>query len=167
MNKLIILPMAILLFCDGVSNNDFGNYKFELNAYKYPPYEIGESSIIDTLSKGDSMILAIKYVKDEELYESKENAQSNDPVTPGFADGSLFITCDNNIIINFDTITPGENLYSKDCKSKITSENYQNVAGKIYFNGKCKFKSGNNIFTMSGEDNFGKYHKSDCTVFIR
>jgi len=165
--KLSISSTILILLCEGSDTNDFGNYSFELQAFKYPPYDLNVSNRIDTLNEDDSMILSIIYVKDESLHKNKAIAKTTtDPVTPGFPDGSLSIICDNNIEINSDTIVAGENLYSRENKTRIASQNFQNF-GDIYFSGKCRFKSGKNTFTMVGTDNFGKHHKSDCIVFVR
>lgn len=169
--KISALIFCLLFFqlCNETnSERCCDEYSFKLKTFKYPPYNSIFEGKIDTLFGGDSMILSVEIVRESNLQKVANSTGINkNPVSPNIIDDQTSIICSNMIVVESDTISAGTNLYPHIVRDRVSSVEYKNYAGAIYFSGKCKFIDGDNIFKLQTVDNFEKTHYDACTIFVK
>jgi hypothetical protein len=171
-NRYLCFAIAalLLLCCDHNSGMPqftfkFGFYSFSLIPLIHPYANIPKT---DTISNGDSIVLAFFSVKVDSSNSSSGNAgYPNLPA--GIPDSNVIVTCDNNIIVAQDTIKVGDNLFLDSNKKTLYPAGYQeySIQQLILIGKQVIFVRGANLFYLEGVDNYGILRKDTCSLFVR
>ncbi len=147
---------------------EFGFYSFLEIPLIHPLHPYASIPKIDTISNGDSVVLAFFSVKDDSLSSSSVNAGY--PNLPArIPDSNVIVACDNNIVVAQDTIKVGDNLFLDSNKKLLYPAGYQeySIQQLILIGKQTVFVRGVNMFYLEGVDDYGILRKDTCSLFVR
>ena len=166
---LLLFYLTFVIGCNEQKTPNPSDYAFEIRVYDFPPHSGNQKAIVDTLTNGDSIIVAIdiKWLKSFFKQPTTTNAPTNDPVPVIISENSINIRSSCDIRVGTDTIKAGANLYAFANRQIISVPSYLQYTGAVYLRKEAEYPLGECRFYFDGEDNYGIHHSDTTSVIVR